>query len=322
VGESVKVKFKIKYESVKTKYIIVALCFVFLFLSALTGNTYLITILTFSSIWAVVAASFDLISAYTNQVNFGHAIFFGVGAYSTALLNLRLGLPPPFTLLSGAVAAMFIGLGLGFLCLRVKGPYLILITALANLTLMQLVYSFSSITGGEDGLPGVKRIFTSPEMNYCFILTLMIISLVLLILLVNSKVGIAFKTIRDDEIAAEAIGIDVVKYKLIAFLTSAFFTGLIGSAYTHYLGMVGPTAVQFDLTFMAIIMSVVGGWGTLVGPVMGSFLLTPLNEYLRVIGAYRTLVWSAVAILIILRMPGGILRGATALSKRIVSKRK
>ncbi len=304
------------------KFAVLIACFLALFLMTLTRNMYLITVLIFSCIWAVFAATFDLVSAYTNQINLGHAIFFGVGGYTAAFLSIHMGLPPFITLLLGAIASTISGLILGGLCLRVRGPYLLLTTVLANIVLLNLVYSFSRITGGEDGLPGVKRIFISPEYNYYFLLSLMIVSVALLVLMVNSRIGYAFKALRDDEDAAEALGINVVKYKLIAFTTASFFLGLVGAAYAHYLGIVGPTTLSSDLVFMAIVMAIMGGWGTIIGPVIGSFILTPLNEYLRIIGAYRTLIWGIIAIIIIMKMPGGILKSITALSEKIKGRGK
>ena len=302
---------------ISLKYLALAPFILILLLPIVTANIYLITFLTFAGIWAIFAASLDLVAAYTNQINLGHAVFFGTGAYVAAFLNLWFGLSPWLTLFLGAIAAMVVGLILGVLCLRVRGPYLLLTTAMANFVLIHLVYSFSDITGGEDGLIGIKRLFVSPEANYCFSSFLMLASIIILIVLVKSRIGMAFKTVRDDEIAAEAIGVNVVNYKLIAFTISGFFAGLAGSFYAHYLGFVGTSTLSFDLTFMAFTMAIVGGWGTIIGPLVGAYLLTTLNEYLRFIGGYRTLIWGIVVILVILFMRGGILRSAIALSRKL-----
>ncbi len=270
------------------------------------GDRYLLTVLTFSSVMAVYSSTLNFTAAYVGQVNLGHAIFFGSGGYVTAYLSSRLGLPLVLTIPLAALFSLTAGLLLGSLTLRTRGPFLLLITALSNIVIVNLVYTFSRFTGGEDGIGGLIKITGEPSLNYYIFTSYMIATITLLFLILRSRIGYAFRTIKEDETLAGSIGINVVKYKLLAFSISSILTGLLGALYAHYLGVAGPALISFELTFQALIMIILGGWGTLLGPVVGSYIVVFFSEYLRILGLYRTLLIGAATIIVILRFRKGV----------------
>ena len=277
-----------------------------LYLLGFSGDRYLLTILTFCAIYAVYATTLNFTAGYVGQVNLGHAIFFGTGGYITAYLNTKIGLPLPVTILSSTILSMVAGLILGFLTLRTKGPFLLLVTALSNIVLINLVYSLSQFTGGEDGLTGVTKITTDPILNYYILTTYTLLTTTVLVILLRGRLGYGFKLIREDEDLAASMGVNVVMHKLLAFAASSTLTGLAGALYAHYVGVVGPGALSFDLTFHALVMILLGGWGTLPGPLIGAYIVTLFNEYLRALGLYRTLILGLATLLVILRFRKGI----------------
>jgi branched-chain amino acid transport system permease protein len=202
--------------------------------------------------------------------------------------------------------SLLAGLILGFLTLRTKGPFLLLVTALSNIVLINLVYSLSQFTGGEDGLTGVPKISADPTLNYYILTTYALLATVVLVVLLRGKFGYGFKLIREDEDLAASMGVNVVMYKLLAFAVSSTLTGLAGALYAHYVGVVGPGTLSFDLTFQALVMILLGGWGTMPGPLIGAYIVTLFNEYLRALGLYRTLILGSSTLLVILRFRKGI----------------
>ncbi|MEM3510501.1 MAG: branched-chain amino acid ABC transporter permease [Nitrososphaerales archaeon] len=289
------------------KTVLAVLCAVLLlYVIGITGDRYLLTIMIFGSAYAIYAATLNFTAAYVGQVNLGHAIFFGTGGYVSAYLSAMIGLPLALTIPVSTFISSAAGLLLGFLTLRAKGPFLLLVTALSNLVLVNLVYSFSEFTGGEDGLTGVPKVSAEPSLNYFIFVSYALLTTIILTLILRSRLGFGFKLIREDEDLAEAMGVNVVKYKILAFTISSTLTGLAGSLYAHYLGVVGPGVLSFDLTFQALVMILLGGWGTLPGPLIGAYTVTFFNEYLRALGPYRTLILGIVTLTVVLRFRKGV----------------
>lgn len=289
------------------KTVLAVLCAVLLlYVIGITGDRYLLTIMIFGSAYAIYATTLNFTAAYVGQVNLGHAIFFGTGGYVSAYLSAMIGLPLALTIPVSTFISSAAGLLLGFLTLRAKGPFLLLVTALSNLVLVNLVYSFSEFTGGEDGLTGVPKVSAEPSLNYFIFVSYALLTTIILTLILRSRLGFGFKLIREDEDLAEAMGVNVVKYKILAFTISSTLTGLAGSLYAHYLGVVGPGVLSFDLTFQALVMILLGGWGTLPGPLIGAYTVTFFNEYLRALGPYRTLILGIVTLTVVLRFRKGV----------------
>jgi len=238
-----------------TRVIAIVFILALLLMPLLTNDMYVLRILAIASIFAIFAASWDLLSGYVGQVSFGHALFFGVAAYTTALLNLRLGWPPIITIPIGALAAVAVGLLVGIPSLRLKGPYLGLATLAFPIMLMGIIFVFPGFFGGELGISGITRLAPTRIMEYYIAVVLMLVLCFAMWKITDSKMGIIFHAIREDEIAVRASGINTIKYKLMAFCISGFFAGLAGGLFTHFLRIAGPSMLAVLMSFQAIIGS-------------------------------------------------------------------
>ena len=288
--------------------------FAFLFIFPLISTaSHPILILTIASIYAIFAVSWDLLSGYTGQVNFGHALSFGTGAYSSALLYTYVGLPPAATILLGGVGAALVVVATCFPALRLRGPYLSLITLAFPLLLHQVVLAFPSVTGGYVGIRELPPLSDSPIVEYYICLVVMTVAVLIMWKLTDAgskyvRTGLIFHAIREDEIAARATGINTIRYKVLAFAIGGFFGGIAGGLFGHLLKTVGPATLSMTLSFQVIMWVIFGGMVSIYGAVAGVFTLYPLVELLQgtAIGEYRTLIMAVIVILILLFMPAGI----------------
>lgn len=276
-----------------------------------TEEPYILRTLIFANIYVIFAVSWDFISGYTGLINFGHALFFGVAAYTTALLNLHLGLPPWATIPIGALVAVLAGLIVCLPALRLRGPYFSLVTLAFPLILLGVVFAFTDFTGGELGLSGLARISDSRTIDYYISVLVMLSSVFIMWKLTDAKsslvrLGLILHAIREDEIAARASGINTVRYKLVAFAIGGFFAGVAGGFYAHFMRIAGPSTLDLFLSFQVIIWTVFGGICSIYGPVVGVYILYPLTEFLRVVPELRILISAVIVVLILLFMPEGI----------------
>lgn len=282
-------------------------CLVFLlFIPLLTRDPYLLRILILANIFAVFAASWDLLSGYVGQINLGHALFFGVSAYASAILNLKLGWPPLLTVPAGALLAVLAGLVVGVPALRLKGPYLALATLALPVILMGVVFMFPGLTGGELGISGVTRLAKTRVAEYYFTYFLMVALVLIIWKITDSKVGLIFHAIREDEIAVRASGINTTFYKLLAFCLSGLFAGIAGGLYAHFMRIAGPATLEMVTSFQAVIWTIFGGIATVYGPVVGVFILVPVMELLRLVPEVRMLAFALILILVLRFLPEGI----------------
>jgi branched-chain amino acid transport system permease protein len=259
-----------------------------------------------TSIFAILAASWDLLSGFTGQMNFGHALFFGVGAYTAALLNLHAHIPPWGSIPLGALAAVLAGLIIGIPCLRLKGTYLALTTLAFPIILLGIVYAIPGITGGELGISGLARLTGSRIGDYYLTVVVMIGLCIIMWKITDSNTGIIFHAIREDEVAVRASGINTVRYKLLAFSLSGFFAGISGGLYAHFMRIAGPSNLEVSMSFTVVIWAIFGGIVTIYGPVGAVFILFPLLEFFRFWPEYRMLMFAVVILLILLYMPEGL----------------
>jgi branched-chain amino acid transport system permease protein len=277
-----------------------------LLLPVFTQDPYLLRILILTSIFAILTASWDLLSGYTGQMNFGHAMFFGVGAYTAAMLNLKAGIPPWGSIPLGALAAVLSGLIVGVPSLRLKGTYLALTTLAFPIILLGIVYAVPGVTGGELGLSGLERISGSRMLDYYIVVTIMLGLCSIMWKITDSNMGIIFHAIREDELAVRTSGINTTRYKLIAFSLSGLFAGLAGGLYAHFIRIAGPSTLDVSMSFTVVIWAVFGGIVTIYGSVGAVFILFPMLEWLRFWPEYRTLLFAGVIILVLLYMPEGL----------------
>jgi branched-chain amino acid transport system permease protein len=292
--------------------LIALIFFLLLFLLPLiTQEPYTLRILIFSNIFVIFAVSWDFLSGYTGQVNFGHALFFGVAAYTAAMLNKYLGLQPWATIPIGAIVAVGAGMLMFLPALRLRGPYLSLVTLAFPLILLGVIKAFPDITGGEHGITGLARLSDSRITGYYISAVVMTISVFIMWKLTDAKsalvrTGIILHAIREDEIAARASGINTIRYKMLAFAVGGFFAGIAGGLFAHFMRIAGPSTLDLMLSFQAIIWTVFGGIVSIYGAVVGVYFLYPLMEFLRVVPELRILIFAVIVIVILLFMPEGI----------------
>jgi branched-chain amino acid transport system permease protein len=289
-----------------SRIIVFLFCLLLLLLPVFTQDPYLLRILILTSIFAILAASWDLLSGFTGQMNFGHALFFGVGAYTAALLNLHAHLPPWASIPLGGLGAVLAGLIIGIPCLRLRGTYLALTTLAFPIILMGIIFAFPSITGGELGISGLERLARSRVTNYYITVVLMLVLCTIMWKITDSNTGIIFHAIREDELAVRSSGINTTRYKLLAFCLSGFFAGIAGGLYAHFMRIAGPSTLEVSMSFQVVIWAVFGGIVTIYGPIGAVFILYPLLEFFRFWPEYRTLMFAIVILLILLYMPDGI----------------
>jgi len=287
--------------------VVVVLFFLFvLLLPVFTKDPYLLRIFILTSIFAIFAASWDLLSGFTGQMNFGHALFFGVGAYSAALLNLHAHIPPWGSIPLGALVAVLAGLIIGIPCLRLRGTYLALTTLAFPIVLMGLVFAFPDFTGGELGISGISRLTTSRVSDYYVVSVVMLGLCTIMWKITDSNTGIIFHAIREDEVAVRAAGVNTTRYKLLAFCLSGFFAGMAGGLYAHFMRIAGPANLEVSMSFTVVIWAIFGGVVTIYGPIGAVFLLFPLLEFLRFWQEFRMLMFAVIVLVILLYMPDGL----------------
>jgi len=290
-----------------SRVVVLLFFLVLLLLPVATQDPYLLRILILTSIFAIFAASWDLLSGFTGQMNFGHALFFGVAAYTAALLNLHAHLPPWGSVPLGALAAVLTGLIIGIPCLRLKGTYLALTTLAFPIILMGIVFAIPQVTGGELGISGLDRLSGSRLTDYYIAVVLMLGLSTIMWKITQSNTGLIFHAIREDELAVRTAGVNTTRYKLLAFCLSGFFAGISGGLYAHFMRIAGPANLEVTMSFTVVIWAIFGGVVTIYGPVGAVFILNPLLEFLHFWPKLRMLMFALVILLILLYMPNGLL---------------
>ena len=283
------------------------LLLVLLALYPMQGTGYGIRTMLQLFMWIALAQSWNLISGLTGYVSFGHVAFFGMGAYTAAILIGTLGWPWLLACLAGGVMAMVLALVIGWPCLRLKGPYFAIAMLGLNEVLRVIVSYYEGLTGGGSGL-SLPTLHASVPIYYAMGLVALSVT-GLTYVIITSRFGLRLMTIREDEVAAEAMGIDTFRYKLYAFLLSAVAPGIVGGLAARDQGYIEPTSV-FPLitTITMIVMALFGGKGTIWGPVLGAILLFTFQELVWARFIYlHQLLFGAIIVGVVLLMPRGIL---------------
>ncbi|MEW6541788.1 MAG: branched-chain amino acid ABC transporter permease [Bacillota bacterium] len=266
-------------------------------------NPYHVQVLILLGIFLIAALGLHLITGVTGQLSFGHAAFLSIGAYTAALMNLRLDLPFLACLLAGAVVAALAGVLVGFPSMRLTGDYLGIAT-LGFAEIVRVVFMNLEITGGARGLAGIPR-----ETNLVTVYVLVILTVWAMYRLNHSRFGRALVAIREDEIAAECMGIKSLWYKVGAFAIGSFCAGLAGGLYAHLLQYLNPADFGFARSFEILCFVVLGGLGSIAGAVLGTTILTIAPEMLRFSAEYRMMMYGVLMVLMMIFRPGGLLGG-------------
>lgn len=266
--------------------------------------------------WVIIGSSWNLLAGYTGQVSFGHAIFFGVGAYTAGIFATKLGISAWWGMAFGGFFSMLIGLFVGWVCFRLRGPYFALATLAGGEIIRLIATNWESLT---DGMVGILIIQTfKSKLPYYYIAFVLALSCIYTIrLIMKSKWGYYFVSIRENEDAAASMGINTTLYKNVSLLVSSFFTGMAGAFYMNYMAFIDPQVV-FSLHFisiMAILVGIVGGVATIWGPAVGAFVMVGLQETFRSsffglapkwISQAHALVFGLLVIFVIMFLANGI----------------
>jgi len=274
-------------------------------------NNFVLHALTMSLIFAILAASWDLLFGFAGQVSFGHAGFFGLGAYASAMLSYYAGLSPWLGLLAGGLIASVFGLLVGFPSLRLRGVYLALATLACSEMLRIVVTNWVPVTRGTLGFnlhPGFTFVPNTPTTHYYIILVGAALSTGSMYLMAaRSRLGLVLRALAADDIRAQALGVDVFRMKLLAFSVSGFFAGLAGALYAHFIGLVTPNETASSLTILIVAMATIGGVGTIIGPAIAAIVIHFITEMLQIAGTvYDQIAVGLVLMLFVLFLPDGI----------------
>lgn len=292
-------------------------------------EAYILHLLILICIYVILSLGLNLSMGYTGLFNLGHAAFFGIGAYISALLALNLGVPFWLSLPLGGLVAAFFGLILVYPTSKLRGDYLALAT-LGFVVIVESVFrNWTDVTRGPLGLPGIPKpelfSFTFSSLHSYFILALVFALIACLVIkrLVDSPFGRVLKAIRDDEVAAATVGKNVLKYKTLALVVSAFFGGVAGSLYAHYITFIDPTSFTIMESILIITMIIIGGLASIRGSIAGAAIIILLPEPLRflpipsfAVGALRMMIYAAVLVAVIMRRPRGIF-GESSLKEEV-----
>ena len=282
-------------------------------------NPYHLHTLIMAGIFAVLALSLNLLLGYTGQLSLGHAAFFGIGAYATGLLTVKLEWSPWLGLLAAAALPAATGWVIGRLALKLRGAYFVLLTISFAGVVSLVSVNWMDLTNGPLGLPGVPPVeiglpglhplsLRAKGAYYYLVLAAVLGCYLVCLALIRSRIGRALIALRENEALAESVGIDSTHYLVLAAVISAAMAGLAGGLYAHYTRFVSPEVFLFSYTVTMVIMVVAGGKGTLAGPIVGAVIFTALPEVLRALTSWQwqMLLYGILLIAVLFFMPRGI----------------
>ncbi len=275
-------------------------------------SDYVLHILVTIAIYGILVLGLEIILGQAGLFSLGHAAFYGMGAYTSALLVMKLGFPLWLAAIGAMIMTAIFGAALGFPVLRLRGDYLAIATLGFGEIFRLILTNWDTLTHGPMGLPGIPRphLFGATPFNrveyYYFIVFFFLVSLFLVYRISGSFLGRAFRALRDDDDAAEFMGINTTKYKILAFALGGVFAGLAGSFYAHYITFISPDTFTYLDSEMMLAMVFLGGAGTVIGPVIGTIVLLLFPEVFRFLLEWRMLVVGVVMVVVMIYRPQGI----------------
>lgn len=276
-------------------------------------NNYYIDVLTLAGMYAVLALGLNIVIGLAGLLDLGYISFYAVGAYTYALLSTKMGVSFWLAMPIGGLLAAFFGLLIGIITLRLRGDYLAIVT-LGFIQIVHIVLNnWDSLTGGPNGILGIARprigsfVFNQPIHFYYLILAILIVTTIAVYRLNNSRIGRAWIAIREDEIAAEAMGIDTIRMKCLAFSLGAFWAGIAGVFFAGKFAFVSPESFTFMESVLVLSIVVIGGMGSISGVIIGALTLIILPEVLRGFANYRMLIFGAMLVIMMIVRPQGLI---------------
>ncbi len=276
---------------------------------------YQLSILTDLLIYGLFAMSLDLIIGYTGMVSFGHAAYFGLGAYGSALVLLNFEQPVPVALLAGALLAGVVAAPVAYLSTRATGIYFAMLTLAFAQLLYTVAYKWRDLTGGSDGIAGVPKTtlfwggpsLATPQAFYLLVTVCVLLSLLACRALVRSPFGRALQAIRENERRFTSLGRDPRPFKLVVFVIAATFAGLAGALFAPFRGFASPEVMFWVLSGQVLMMVVMGGIGTLIGPVLGAMVFILIQEIASSYTEHWMIFTGVVFVLMVIFLPGGLM---------------
>jgi len=294
-------------------------------------NNYIALIMCFICLYAISVSGLDILFGYTGQISFGHAGFYAIGAYASAIFTMRLGIPVMISIILGSILAMVFGCLIAIPASKLVKHFLSLLTIAFGQMVFMFFNSNRALAGGASGMKDIPPIslfgvvLKGPVAVFPLAFILLIIVLVLKKNLIDSRVGRAFIAIRENTVAAYGMGINVRKYKVIAFAISAFLTGLSGALYGHLVGFVSPDTFNSTQSTLFITILLFGGLGSLAGPVIGSVILLFTKELMQSFSNYQMLVYAVFIMIVLFLLPTGLvglIQKASAWISKLTARRE
>jgi branched-chain amino acid transport system permease protein len=274
------------FQTAFVKFWLLLFC-LFLLVFPFAASRYLIYLANLSGIAIIGALGINLLTGYTGQVSLGHAAFLAIGAYTSAILSSRFGIPFWILLPLSGISAAISGLLIGIPSLRLRGLYLVITTLAFQFIVEHVIYRWESLTHGDNGIaldtPDLAGIILDTDRRfYYLVIVVVVLSVMTIKNITRAKVGRAFQAIRDRDITAETMGINLTKYKLLAFTVSSFYAGVAGALYAFYMAYISPDHFSLMVSIHYVAMIIVGGMGSVLGSIFGAIFITLLPEVLGV----------------------------------------
>ncbi len=289
----------------------------------LDARSYWISVLVIMGIYSLITIGLSLLLGYAGQISLGHGAFFGLGAYTSAILCTRLDWNPWLALIAAMLLTCVLAYLIGLPTLRLSGHYLAMATLAFGEIMAIAITAEIGLTGGPSGISSIPRlslfgfVLKGDLVYYYFVWSIVTIVLILSLNVIHSRVGRALRSIHGGELAANAMGINTAAYKVQVFTLSAGLASLAGSLYAHYITFVSPTACELKLSVILVVMVAVGGMHHLWGAILGTALLTALPQYLRVLKDFDVLAYGLILMLIMIFTPEGLFGSLHSLGERL-----
>jgi branched-chain amino acid transport system permease protein len=276
-------------------------------------NTYQVHIINQAGIYILISLGLNLAMGYAGQFNLAMGALWGVGAYTAAILNTKLGIPFWLTLPAAIISAGLVGGLIGLPSLKVRSHYLAIVTIGLGVAINIFLVNEVNLTGGANGISRIQRpnlfsiAINSDQRFYYLILIMVILGFLAARQILASRIGRSFRAIRDDFQAAKAMGVNTAYYQILAFAISAAYAGAAGALFAHLNTYISPDIFEFSSTLFVMTMTMVGGMGSLTGSLVGGLALPILQEYLRVIKNWQLVVYGIAIMVVVIFMPGGVI---------------
>ena len=292
----------------------------------IVSDPYIQHLMIVCCIYVVLALSLNLLIGFAGQSSFAHAAFFGIGAYTSAILAKQLGVPFWLSLPVSGIVTALISLLIAIPSLRLRGPYLSIATIGFQQIIFVILSQWVSLTRGPMGITEIPKpqigsfIIKSLPQWYMLAFALVVLTVIVMLRITKSRLGIELIALREEEVAARSVGVNTVKLKIIAFAISSLFAGFAGSVYAHYINSIDPYTFVIGLSATILVMVLAGGAGSIVGSIVGAIVLTLMPEFLRQFAnaGLRMVIFGAAMTAIIIFMPGGF----AGLFKQIRERRR